>query len=74
MKGNMMEKFTTTTPVTDLASLNKRLEEVNAAIHSTRTLLWNASQMGRASAVFRLSSILDSQVDEKRALLKMFPR
>jgi hypothetical protein len=73
MKGNTMEDFTTVTPVTDLASLNRRLEEVNAAIHSTRTLLWNASQMNRASAVFKLSRILDNQIDEKRALLKMFP-
>ena len=69
-----MDSFTTVTPVTDLASLNARLAEVNAAIHSTQTLLWNASQMNRASAVFKLSAILDSQVDEKCALLKLFPR
>lgn len=67
-----MDDFTTVTPVTDVQSRNARLAELNDAIHSTRTLLWNASQMNRASAVFKLSRILDAQIDEKRALLKMF--
>ena len=43
-----------------------RYEVVCEKIKNTRLLLWNASQMRRATGVFRMMEELDRLVDEKR--------
>jgi len=44
---------------------NPRLDEIKAAIHSARTLEWNASQMNDARGVFAAGRILDDLYAER---------
>lgn len=48
---------------------NPRLDEIKAAIHSARTLEWNASQANDARGVFAAGRILDDLYAERDAIV-----
>ena len=51
------------------ATPEQRLDEIKAAIHSARTLEWNASQMNDARGVFAAGRILDGLYAERDAIV-----
>jgi hypothetical protein len=60
------------TPFTALdpdASIRERLREIGEAIHSARTVQWNASQMNDARGVFATERILDGLYAERDAIV-----
>jgi hypothetical protein len=52
------------------ATPKQRLAELADAIHSARTLQWNASQANNARGVFAAERILDGLFAERDAIVK----
>ena len=61
-----MDAFTALDPN---ATPEQRLAELKDAIHSARTLQWNASQMHNARGVFAAERILDDLYAERDAIV-----
>jgi hypothetical protein len=61
-----MDAFTALDPN---ATPEQRLREIAEAIHSARTLEWNASQMNDARGVFAAGRILDGLYAERDAIV-----
>lgn len=51
----------------------ERVADIDASIHSARTLQWNASQMHNARGVFAAERILDDLYRERDAIVAMHP-